>query len=347
MEKVEFLVGSEKRFSEFISKLNEKDKIALLTHDDLDGVTSGKIVDKVIGVDVLKLVDYKELNDSLIEELKNKKITKIIITDLGLNGDGFLDKLAKFAEILIIDHHTFHSDINSDKIVFLNSQKNCAAYMCYYLFSKTQNIEELDWLVTCACVSDWDFKNNTNFLGETYKKYDDVFAFEGDSVRKSGKIWDLQYNLSLFLIYFRDDLKKAYELIPDNYSGLDGIKKYAEIVRKEISESVKRFDKEKETYGDIYFWEFNPKFEIKSVVSTLVSVKEKNKTFIIGSFDDKFCLLSARRQDNKVNVAELLCKLINGLDCAVAGGHPAAAGGRFLKKDFEEFRERLKMMSEK
>ena len=56
MEKIEFLVGSEKRFAEFISKLNEKDKIAVISHSrDIDGIVSAKVVDFVIDANLQRI----------------------------------------------------------------------------------------------------------------------------------------------------------------------------------------------------------------------------------------------------------------------------------------------------
>lgn len=49
MDQPIFLAGNEQLFFSFISKLNENDKIALVSHGgDLDGLASAKIVDAVV-----------------------------------------------------------------------------------------------------------------------------------------------------------------------------------------------------------------------------------------------------------------------------------------------------------
>ena len=57
--KPEWLVGNEKRFSDFISELNDKDRVALISHGaDIDGIVSAKIIDSVINPDFIKFVGY-------------------------------------------------------------------------------------------------------------------------------------------------------------------------------------------------------------------------------------------------------------------------------------------------
>ena len=43
----------------------------------------------------------------------------------------------EFAEILIIDHHQFDEDINSERTCYINSHDFGASYLCYKLFSYT------------------------------------------------------------------------------------------------------------------------------------------------------------------------------------------------------------------
>ena len=122
---MEFLAGNEKRFSDFISNLTDKDKIGILTHNDGDGVCSAVIAAKVIGnVDYIKFLDYSpDIIKSLIDELKKRKINKLIILDFVVENDlGSIKEIEKFAEILIIDHHVFVQDINSEKTVFIKTK---------------------------------------------------------------------------------------------------------------------------------------------------------------------------------------------------------------------------------
>ena len=70
--KLEF--GSEKRFFDFIKELNDKDKVALISHTDLDGIVAAKVKNSVVDADIVKLLNYEELNDELVRYLKNNKM---------------------------------------------------------------------------------------------------------------------------------------------------------------------------------------------------------------------------------------------------------------------------------
>lgn len=341
IDKPEFLVGSEKRFAEFISGLNDKDKIAILTHTDLDGLASGKIVNSVIDANLIRFLDYTDLNESLIIELKEKKINKVIITDLSITDPNFPPLLEKDFETLIIDHHTFSKDLNSDRLVFLNAKNFCAAYLSFYLFNKLQNMEKLDWLASLASISDWAYFNNQNFMGKVYKKYNDTFEIIDGKIRKTGKFWDFQWNLMLSIVYHKENLRKVFDSLEEPFVFSKDVEKGFSEVQLEIDSCVKDFENEKEEINGRYYWEFHPKFEIGSIVSTLTSIKDENKTCILLRQDDKYCHVSARRQDKKENTAQLLQTLVSGFEGAEAGGHIPASGGHFLKKDLEIFKERL------
>src|SRR3989344_4306484 len=342
MEKIEFLVGSEKRFAEFISNLNKKDKIALISHSrDIDGIVSAKVMDSVIDANLVKFVDYNELNNDLLTELKKNKINKTIVTDIGAENS-FFSELEKFSEVLIIDHHTFKEDLNTEKIVFLNAQGLCAAYISYYLFSKIRSLEKLDWLVAIARVSDWLYQKNRKWLEEVYIKYGYNFTLENGGIKQESRFSDLAIKISSSILYFNNDVKKVFDSLGENFGEIGDLGKYANEVQEEIDKSIEKFWKERKEINERLFWIFKPKFPIGSVISGIISLKEQNKTLIIIEERKELYHIHARRQDQKENMAVFVKRLVNGLEGASGGGHIPAAGAYFLKKDLEKVMERLK-----
>lgn len=303
---MKFDVGSEKRFFDFIGRLGDKDKIALVSHTDLDGIAAAKIANEVLHADFLKFVTYRELDDKLIEELKQSKTNKVVFTDLNFTSVDFIRNIEKFAEILIIDHHKFSDDYNSERTVFLNSQGYCAGYLCYLLFSKIQDIEKLDWLVACSCVSDYMYFNNQEWMAAIYEKYGDKFVVNGNQVRKDGKFWDLQANISMALVYFKDNVKKVYDSIGDNFGSIGNLKEYAVLVQNEIEASSEKFMKERVEISGGYFWEVKSKFSVREILINILSFKEPHKTFIFSHCIDDFCMISSRRQDKAIDLPVFL-----------------------------------------
>ena len=337
-------IGSEKRFFEFISKLGEKkEKIALINHTDLDGIVSAKVTNKVIDANLLKFVNYTDLNNELIKELKKEKVNKIIFTDLLIKDEKVIKELEKFAHILILDHH-ISKDWNSEKTVFIRGETGYSCgYLCYELFSKIQNLSKLDWLVACSCISDYCHIKPEAWLRNIFEKYGDKLEYVSNYVRKSGKFWDLQLKISLSIIYFSYDLKRVYESIGEEFAHIADLEKYAKEVQDEISKAIERFSREKRDFEEGYYWEFAPKFHMGSIVSNILSEEENSKIYVIvRQFENnKYCYVSIRRQDGKKNMNEFLSRLLRDLKDAEGGGHKEGAGGHFLKKDLAEFKRRL------
>jgi single-stranded DNA-specific DHH superfamily exonuclease len=342
--KPDWIAGSEKRFFDFISKLGGE-KICLMSHNDLDGISSAKVVNSVVRADMLKVANYSDLNDSLVIELKKNKIKKLIIVDMSVQRVEVIKEIEKFAEILWIDHHTMIQDINSEKTVFLNAQGFCAAYLCYYLFSKLQNLDNMDWLIACASIADWLYTKNKSWMKEVLEKYGDQFILEDDGlIKTSGKFYDLMYKLTLMIVYFEKKPMSVFEMIGLGFAEVKDLDKYSAIVLNEINNKEKQFEKEKEFMKWGYFWCFESKFGIDSILISNLSRNVKDKTFIFVFMDQKYCFINARRQDGKVDLPNLLRDLIRGFDDSSAGGHLKASGGNFPRKYLEEFKKRLKEM---
>jgi len=339
---MEIEIGGEKELLDFISKIDEKNNIALISHTDLDGISCPKIITEIIHPQKIKFVDYVQLNGDLISELKEEGIDKIIISDLYITEEKFLKGLEEFAEILILDHHK-SPDWNSEKTTFIKGADGYSAtYLCYYLFSKIEDIEKWDWLVACTCISDYCHVKPREWLSKVMAKYGDTLEIKEDgNIRKSGKFWDLQYTISLALVYFRNDLKKVYDNIESDFGDVGDLGEHAKEVRNEIDKAVKEFYEKKEEFDKGYFFEFKSKFPIKSIVANELSGREQNKVFVIIESEDGMYKISARRQDRKFDCSAFLQNLLRGLERAEGGGHIPAAGGHFLKKDLPIVRGRL------
>ncbi|MEI6731637.1 MAG: DHH family phosphoesterase [archaeon] len=342
-----FIAGHEIRFSDFISKLG-KEKIAIVSHRvDLDGITAAKVVNKVVNADEIIFLDYEDINLELVERLEKGKFKKVIFTDLNFSKPEVLKKIEKFAEVLVIDHHTFAEDLNSERTVFMNSQGFCAAYIAYYLFSKIQNLEDLDWVVACASISDVMYKNNAKWIGNVCQKYDGFFRINQKGMVESS-LEELQYNINLAILYFNHVRKPQIALnsIGERYGDIGGLMKYADMVRKEVENTKIMFVKQKEKIGEFTYWKIKKmKYSIVSFLINDISFSQRDRTFIFLEKQSEICKVSARRQDWKLDLPSLLKSLIIGFENSSAGGHIPASGASFPVSYLAEFEKRLKAVS--
>jgi len=334
-------IGNERRLFDFISNI-KKEKTALISHIDLDGITAAKIVNEVVNTDEIKFIEYEELNNDLIGELRENGITKVVFTDLYIKDKEFMKELEEFADILIIDHH-LSPDWNSDKTVFIKAEGYSAGFLCYSLFSKIKNLEKWDWLVACSCISDYCHIKPREWLENVFKKYGDKLEYEGHYVRQTGKFWELQYTISLALIYFKQnkEMKKAYNALGKGFGDMGILKRYAGEIRGEINRNIKNFRKNKQEFKDGYFFELDSRFSINSIISSILSAINLHKVFFIVQEESDRYRVSVRRQDGGLNCSAFLQNILRGLAGADGGGHGASAGGNFMKKDLPEIKKRL------
>ena len=89
------------------------------------------------------------------------------------------------------------------------------------------------------------------------------------------------------------------------------------------------------------FLEIKSKYYIKSNISTQLAFLYPHLTIITYQRLGDSIVISARRQDRKVKVNDLLVKAVKGLESASAGGHIPAAAGRIKCKQKKKFIENL------
>ena len=94
---------------------------------------------------------------------------------------------------------------------------------------------------------------------------------------------------------------------------------------------------------DLIIYEINPKYNVKSIIiNKLSSEKYPNKTILCLSKHQEKVIISARRQDYKIPINDLLSDAIEDLPGSTAGGHIPAAGASVRKKDLKRFKDKIK-----
>jgi single-stranded DNA-specific DHH superfamily exonuclease len=342
---MKFLIGSEKVFTDFLNSIGKKDKIAVISHTDLDGVASVVFLEKILEAKGSKLsfIDFtgyrKGMFDQYYEKFEKAKITKVFLTDINADGcdlEGF-DKFRKNFEVILIDHHPSNPELKDKKNIIKNHTPDCSAWVLYNFGKKYYDIEKWDWLVSATMVSEFSFRDEDNayFLKQRYTNIEDKIIFDlsepGILANKIG------YNLK----YHRDNLFVVYDLLLKQE--LKELEKFYEIVNKEVQKGIKKYKDEAELIkGKFYFAYFTPKYGISNIIVTALSSKEKDKIFVIASdADNGIVKISMRNQDGKSDANLLIKNAIKGLENASGGGHIYAASALIMKKDLEKFKENI------
>lgn len=346
-----------KRIDEFVKSLDKNTKIALLHDTDPDGVCSGVLFTKAIerlrgsGVDyrLVQMHNDVAITKGTINKLKELKPDWLVATDKSLDSNPLTVKEAeKYCKLLIFDHHQILADLSSEKTIFAKSQyvnKNIegklypTTKLVYDIFSKYTDLSDLDWIAAVGIIADMGQKQWIEFLDAVFKRY---------NVDKGTNYFDTPIGKVSALISVADTCGKSEEAFDVLYSATDflemhksKLKEYQAAVQKEINRILDEFQAKSEKHTDWYYYEIESPYSLNSMISTILSMRERDKGFIIVQKAGTHYNISARRQDNKVAMNEMLGKAVSGLKDANGGGHVPAAGGKFLVKDKEVVKKRI------
>ncbi len=344
------------RFDEFTEKIAESDKIALAHHSDADGFGSGLIVEKALEKLRGKRADTRFippvheyfLSGKTLGEFREKGIQKLVSVDLGLDArpQAFLEEEKSFSS-LILDHHKLCEDLNSRNTIMLKPQlllyscepsKYPCAKFVFDLFSRHADLKEFNWLSVLGIVGDNSVENYPEEIEIAEKEH-------------SLSVRDFQELADLIDAVGAADFGNLYSLYEEFFTA----EKPRDLFESSFFSFKKEFDREVEEWGnrfkteaerfekeELNLFTIKPEFSIKSPLSNRLSKLEPGKILVIAEdLRDGFLYLSARRQDFRVKVNDLLQDAVEGFGEGNAGGHIPAAGGKILKKDFPAFRERL------
>jgi nanoRNase/pAp phosphatase (c-di-AMP/oligoRNAs hydrolase) len=341
---MEYLVGTNEEFFEFVSNINDDDRVAILTHTDLDGLASGIFLEEILekkekSVDLVSFVDYsKDFFEKARVLLEKNNITKVFILDVSaesMNMDEF-EEFRRDYPVFLIDHHPMAPEFANKIGMIKGDSKDCTAFMIYNLGEGLIDPGEWRWLVSAAIFSDYSYKGEENlkFLQEIYPglTYENISSTTpGINGRK----------ISLAIIYYQNDLGKVYDLLKEK--NMEEISEVSGIVEEEIEKNVDGFLKNSEYLEDkkAYFYEINSKFNITSYVLTLLSKMKLDHSFFGYSFKGPYIKISARHQDGKRDMGKLMRDGTRYLEGAVGGGHAPAAAAKIKRDDFSRFKNNL------
>ena len=339
-------------FNNFISLIDENDNVAILHHTDMDGISSGVLVKKGINKFNItpKLIvpqSKRSITKELLEQLKEKNITKIIAVDIPLEQYPGMDKIKELnIEVLVIDHHPLTVEQENNIIVIKSSMLEterdpstiCAANLVYQLFNSITDFEEVDWIAALGMVGDSTYNYEKEFVDKVLKKLN--IEFKED-------IFDTELGRAVsYVTYAECSMKenvqeKLFDAVCNSKNQIEIIEKLEEFepVEKEMERLVNEYsEKAKEVTKDLMLYNVETEYLLNSPVSTIISFKkEKNKTIIVTQEWEENINISARRQDKKLHVGNLLKDCVAEIPKSSGGGHKPAGGASVPKSFYHNF----------
>ena len=318
----------------FLNSISKRDSVAVVHHDDLDGFASGSLFYSFVknrGAKVKNFFGGYGMNvNKLVKKLD--RFDKIILTDL---APSFIEQLApvlKKKKVFYTDHHQA-GKIPKNILELRTTDQG------YLPSSRTAfEITELDeWKGVAGVMGDMGHKypENDKFLKDFFKR---------EKITLKKFLETAVFNLNKLILYHHRKPQVVFNILVrlKTYKDLYKFKKKTLVVEREIQKHLKAFREHKEDLGKIKTYLFNSKYPVKSTVSSVSAFKFPKSVVLIYVKKGKMVNISGRNQGGNINVRELLQKCTEGFENATAGGHDRASGAKIMKKDFKEFKKRVR-----
>ncbi len=346
---------------ESLKKINKKDVVVIIFHNDGDGVCSATLLNKFLikwrgkPADLL-ITQPMPPNNNLIDRVKTTVPSKIIFTDLAIGSDlKLIKKFESISNLIIIDHHEINRSPSSRKVSYYNPRlydKNVyksASYLVYKITSKIVDMSDSLWISAIGIISDYDITYSKDLLKEAKKKYRcylDKIDQKSVLSSKFGKISDMiaaaKATKSISCEQMAEIFTRAKlpdDIIEGRYA--DKLLKAYQKIQDELERLKIDIEKSAKVFGNVVLYEFNSKYNFRSPLSSIISDRYPNKVIVVWNKSRGKVKLSARAKYKKYNVGSILKRIARDMENTSAGGHPAAAGATIPEKYWEEFKSRF------
>ncbi len=345
------------KFKEIILE-NKNKKIGVLHHTDPDGISAGiitgKALEKITGKKPLFFHQNPgqiTLLNKTVEKFRRKGIQFLISVDLCLDQNpDTVKELEKFSKILVLDHHKKYFDLNSKNTLMIKSQdltgiegsKYPASKLCFDLFSDLTDLRDSDWIAGIGLLGDNAYSEWKDFVDSIIERIDSKKKYQKSSLMK---VVELIEAIEVIDFHKINDLMNVFfnAKKPEDLMKKDLINDLNEL-KEELNKWLEEFKTKKEVFEakELIYFELKPEHSIKSVLINSLSDEFPDKTIVlVQDFGGEHIYFSARRQDYKVKVNDLLEKSIKGIPEATAGGHIPAAAGKIPREYLNEFKKQL------
>jgi single-stranded DNA-specific DHH superfamily exonuclease len=316
----------------------------IVCHTDSDGLTAAAqlirfLKEKGVGYNVILGSPQRIKYANFWRKIRNGLV---FFLDIPADHESEeLKKLNNRANIVIIDHHKIEQDMNSDSIIHYH--REFMEEKRYYPSSKQvyDLFGGIDWMACIGLIGDYGGKPWKAFINKVHKEYgfpecEDENCFDSpftkyDQLISSARIYSSDKGClkALNILVNSKDFEDFKEKASILEEWAKQVNDYIEFLKGDYDHN-KDFHKE----AELIFYEIpNPKFNIGSALSTIVSTQEPNKTVIIIVNKGSSININIRRQDGRHDMSALAKK------CGGGGGHARAAGASIKVNKLEEFKQ--------
>jgi single-stranded DNA-specific DHH superfamily exonuclease len=330
--------------------LTAEGKKYLYFHRDQDGTCAAALFMKFYGGFTPITKKGPRFTEESIKTLIRKRPDLVVFLDLPVDQEWkALDRFRKevpSARIIIIDHHVYEKDMNSDSVVHVNplfkrKVYQSASYLVYRILKQLHGdkVRRFCWISMIGAIGDFDLKNSGDLVKECRENFphllgDDPHKSElakgskllGDTITKSN--WKGALEALEVLV-------KAENF--DDFSSVKKFRKYSKEVDREFARVIRDAKREELPDHNLLILDIESDLSMVSNVSNYFSQKYPDRVIIVMKKSDVEWKMSIRFQNGHINLGSIAKRASKGIGSG--GGHPRAAAA--LVSDWDEFKKRF------
>ncbi|MFB6209868.1 MAG: DHHA1 domain-containing protein [Candidatus Nanohaloarchaea archaeon] len=349
---------------EYLEKIDEGDRVVIIHHWDMDGISSSAIVSKILEQERGKPADEVTIPDQRSYHLTGKDhelledADKLIVLDFNLEADELEELEEEFdLEVLVVDHHSFD---RVPEVKFVNPRtEDSKVYIpcskiCLDIAAEFGIEEEVRWIAGLGVIQDFGVDSCPELfekLEEDYKKY---LPEELNQEQLAKNCEYGRYSSVLNIKPYRDSKqysKLAYQALmnSEDLMELEAQEEYRQVyevyleMQEEFNEAIENYEEEREIDRDkmTIFFDIDSDFHITSSIATNMSTKTPEWVHLVIQHDEEEINISARCQSGRVDLGKLMQEALPEeakKEGGEGGGHRKAAGASMKPEYLEEFK---------
>ena len=353
---------------EFLRNTSEDEKIEIVHHWDMDGISSSAIISKILektrgeGAQEVTIPDQRSYHLTEKDHELLEDADKLIVLDFNLKADELESLGERFGlDVLVVDHHSFD---RVPEVDFVNPRQDDAevyvpcSKICLDIANEFDIDDNLEWIAGLGIIQDFGVASCPELfedLEEDYKTYLPE-NLEQQELAKNCEYG--RYSSVLNIKPYRDSkhfAELAYDALmaSDDLKELEAQEAYRKVyevyleMQDEFNEAVEYYEEDREIDRQkmIIFFKLESDFNITSSIATNMSTKTPEWIHLVIQNKDGEINISARCQSGRVDLGELMQKALPEEAVeqnAEAGGHRKAAGASMKPEYYEEFKQNFK-----
>ena len=328
--------------------LGTEGKKYLYFHRDQDGTCAAALMMKFYGGFTPITKKGPRISEESLKTMIRKGPEVLVFLDLPVDQEAAaLEKLREelpSVRIVIIDHHVYEKDLNSESVVHVNplfekKVYQSASYLVYMLLRKLKGdaVRRFCWLAMMGAIGDYDLKDSQDLVRECRENFPHLLGespYDSELAKGSKLLGD-----TITLRNWRGAQEALETLIKaesyDSFSSVKKFAKYSREVEKEFGRVLREAKREDLPEYNLTIFEIESCLSMVSNVSNHFAREYPDRILIVRKKSETEWKMSLRYQKGGINLGALVKKATKGIGSG--GGHPKAAAA--LVSDWDRFKK--------